>query len=136
LFLKKRNIVKTCNEEVKKYNIKTPSLRQTIKNLSGGNQQKVLVARWLLLNSDIIIVDEPTRGIDVGAKAEIHRFLTKLAQQGKSVIMISSELPEILGMSDRIIVMHEGHVTGILNRCEADQANIMNYATGLARNCG
>jgi len=135
LFLKKRNIVKTCNEEVKKYNIKTPSLRQSIKNLSGGNQQKVLVARWLLLNSDIIIVDEPTRGIDVGAKAEIHKFLTKLAQQGKCVIMISSELPEILGMSDRIVVMHEGRVTGILNKCEADQANIMNYATGLASNC-
>ncbi len=87
---------------------------QLIKLLSGGNQQKVLVSRWLLTMPDILILDEPTRGIDVGAKAEIHRLMCKLAQEGKAIIMISSELPEILGMSDRVLVMHEGKVGGDL----------------------
>jgi inositol transport system ATP-binding protein len=104
-----------------------------IKYLSGGNQQKVIVSRWLLSEPDIILIDEPTRGIDVGAKAEIHKFLSKLAQQGKCIIMVSSELPEILAMSDRIVVMHEGQVAGILNRSQADQESIMQLATGLAK---
>src|SRR6266545_739818 len=94
--------------------IKTPSIRQTIKHLSGGNQQKVLVSRWLLIEPSILILDEPTRGIDVGAKFEIHRLMTEMAKQGKTIIMISSELPEILGMSDRIMVMHEGDKVGEL----------------------
>ena len=103
-------------EYVKKLNTKTPSIETPIQNLSGGNQQKVLVGRWLLTNPDILIVDEPTRGIDVGAKAEIHSLITKLAGEGKAIIMISSELPEVMGMSDRIVVMHEGIMTAILDR--------------------
>ena len=110
--------------------IKTPSITEQIKNLSGGNQQKVLIARWLLTEPEILILDEPTRGIDVGAKSEIHSLISALAGQGKSIILISSELPEILGMSDRIVVMHEGKITGILNRGEATQELIMKYATG------
>ncbi len=111
--------------------IKTPGLYQQIQNLSGGNMQKVLVARWLLTEPDILFLDEPTRGIDVGAKAEIHRIITNLAGQGKSIIMVSSELPEVMGMSDRILIMHEGRMTGILeNSKELTQAEIMRYATG------
>lgn len=110
--------------------IKTPNLEQSIGNLSGGNQQKVLVGRWLLTNPEILIVDEPTRGIDVGAKSEIHKLLTSLARQGKGIIMISSELPEVLGMSDRIMVMSEGRLVGILDAKEATQEKILLYATG------
>lgn len=117
-------------EYVKKLNVKTPTLTTPIRNLSGGNQQKVLVARWLLTNPDILIVDEPTRGIDVGAKAEIHTLITQLAGEGKAIIMISSELQEVFGMADRILVMHEGKVTGIVDRSEASQELIMKYATG------
>jgi len=108
--------------------VKTPDLGERIENLSGGNQQKVLIGRWLLTHPKILILDEPTRGIDVGAKAEIHRLISRLAGQGVAVIMISSEMPEILGMSDRILVMHEGRVTGILDRAEADQVKIMELA--------
>jgi energy-coupling factor transporter ATP-binding protein EcfA2 len=103
--------------------LKTPSMDQLIKLLSGGNQQKVLVSRWLLTVPDILILDEPTRGIDVGAKSEIHRLMSKLAQEGKAIIMISSELPEILGMSDRVLVMHEGRVGGVFDRKDATQEN-------------
>jgi ABC-type uncharacterized transport system ATPase subunit len=110
--------------------IKTPSLEQLVKNLSGGNQQKVLVSRWLLTIPDILMIDEPTRGIDVGAKAEIHRLMSILAQQGKAVLMVSSEMPEILGMSDRVLVMHEGRLTGEFSRAEATQEKIMQAATG------
>ena len=117
-------------EYAEKLNVKTPSLDTPIKNLSGGNQQKVLVARWLLTDPDILIVDEPTRGIDVGAKAEIHALITKLAGEGKAIIMISSELQEVLGMADRILVMHEGKMTGVIDRREASQELIMKYATG------
>ena len=102
--------------------VKTPDLHERIMNLSGGNQQKVLIGRWLLTKPQILILDEPTRGIDVGAKAEIHRLISKLAGEGVAVIMISSEMPEVLGMSDRIMVMHEGHVTGFLDRAEADSS--------------
>ena len=111
--------------------IKTPGLTQQMQNLSGGNQQKVLVARWLLTEPEILFLDEPTRGIDVGAKAEIHKIITSLAGQGKSIIMVSSELPEVMGMSDRIMIMHEGKMTGILeNTKDLTQAEIMRYATG------
>jgi inositol transport system ATP-binding protein len=108
--------------------VKTPDLAERIENLSGGNQQKVLIGRWLMTHPKILILDEPTRGIDVGAKAEIHKLISRLAGQGVAVIMISSEMPEILGMSDRILVMHEGRVTGVLDRAEADQVKIMELA--------
>ncbi len=109
--------------------IKTPSLQQKVKNLSGGNQQKVVVGKWLVADTDILIFDEPTRGIDVGAKSEIYRLLNDLARQGKAIIMISSELPEILRMSHRILVMCEGRITGELSAAEATQEKIMTYAT-------
>ena len=109
--------------------VKTPTMQEPIMNLSGGNQQKVLIGRWLLTKPRILILDEPTRGIDVGAKAEIHRLISKLAGEGVAVIMISSEMPEVLGMSDRIMVVHEGRVTGFLGRAEADQVKIMDLAS-------
>ena len=112
-----------------KLRTKTPSMEQLLKNLSGGNQQKVIIARWLMKNCDIFIFDEPTRGIDVGAKSEIYHLMEELTQQGKSIIMISSELPEVLRMSDRIIVMCEGRKTGELDISEATQENIMQLAT-------
>jgi inositol transport system ATP-binding protein len=123
-------IESTYKQEKGRLDIKSPSMHQLIKLLSGGNQQKVLVSRWLLTSPDILILDEPTRGIDVGAKAEIHKLMSKLAQDGKAIIMISSELPEILGMSDRILVMHEGKVGGIFERQGATQEVIMQAATG------
>jgi ABC-type sugar transport system ATPase subunit len=119
------------NEYIEKLNVKTPSPNELIMNLSGGNQQKVLVARCLLANPDIMIVDEPTRGIDVGAKSEIHSLLSSLAGQGKAIIMISSEMPEVMGMSDRIVVMHEGDVTGVIERKDFSQELIMKHATGI-----
>jgi inositol transport system ATP-binding protein len=131
IFLDKKKINDVCEVEKDRLSIKTPNLEQTVNNLSGGNQQKVLIAKWLLTDPDILILDEPTRGIDVGAKAEIHRLMSNLVQQGKAIIMISSELPEILGMSDRILVMHEGRITGELSREEANQDSIMKYATGI-----
>ena len=113
---------------VKALEVKTPSNDQLVKNLSGGNQQKVVIAKWLANNPDILILDEPTRGIDVGAKKEIHQLMSDLANQGVAIIMISSELPEVLGMSDRVVVMHEGHIKGELDRSEADQVSIMKMA--------
>ncbi|MCT4619902.1 MAG: ATP-binding cassette domain-containing protein, partial [Marinisporobacter sp.] len=130
MFLDFKKINAACEEGIEKLSVKTPSKEQLIGNLSGGNQQKVLIARWLLTEPDILILDEPTRGIDVGAKAEIHKLMSKLAGEGKAVIMISSELPEVLGMSDRIMVMHEGRKTGELMRGDATQENIMYLATG------
>jgi len=114
---------------VDRLDIKTPSVDQLIRNLSGGNQQKVVLAKWLIRNCDILIFDEPTRGIDVGAKSEIYTLMNELAAQGKSIIMISSELPEILRMSDRIVVMCEGRITGELDISDASQESIMEYAT-------
>ena len=121
-----------CQGQRAALSLKTPSLNQLIQNLSGGNQQKVLISRWLLTVPDILMIDEPTRGIDVGAKSEIHRLMCALAQQGKAIIMVSSEMPEVLGMSDRILVMHEGTITGELSRDEATQEKIMELATGPA----
>lgn len=111
--------------------IKTPSLEQKVVNLSGGNQQKIVISKWLCRNSRVIIFDEPTRGIDVGAKFEVYELINALAEQGVGIIMISSELPEIIGMSDRILVLHEGGVTGELDKSEATQERILNMATGL-----
>ncbi|MBC8450329.1 MAG: sugar ABC transporter ATP-binding protein [Chloroflexi bacterium] len=119
-----------AGEIVKRLDIRTPSLRQRVRNLSGGNQQKVIIARWLTLKPRLLILDEPTRGIDVGAKAEIHALMSQLAQEGVGVLMISSELPEVLGVSDRILVMHEGRVTGEFVRDQATQDDIMRAATG------
>jgi ribose transport system ATP-binding protein len=121
---------KLADEYVDKLDIRTPSLRQRIRNLSGGNQQKVIIARWLTLKPRVLILDEPTRGVDVGAKAEIHGLMRQLAEDGVAVLMISSELPEIIGVSDRILVMHEGRVTGRFERNEASQDMIMHAATG------
>jgi putative multiple sugar transport system ATP-binding protein len=108
--------------------IKTPSINQLARNLSGGNQQKVVVSRALLANPDVFIFDEPTRGIDVLAKSEIYEILNNLAAQGKSIIMVSSEMPEALGMADRIYVMNEGKIKGVLNHDEATQEKIMSMA--------
>jgi putative multiple sugar transport system ATP-binding protein len=108
-----------------KLNTKTPSVEQNVGNLSGGNQQKVLLAKWMFTDPDILILDEPTRGIDVGAKYEIYCIINDLARAGKSVVMISSELPEVLGMSDRIYIMNEGRFVGELNADEASQERIM-----------
>ena len=102
---------------------------QLVKNLSGGNQQKVILAKWLAANSELLIFDEPTRGIDVGAKQEIYTLINSLVEQGKSVLMISSEMEELMGMSDRIIILAEGVVSGELSRDEFDQEVIMKYAS-------
>jgi methyl-galactoside transport system ATP-binding protein len=119
---------KDAEKNIKALNVKTPSSKTLIRNLSGGNQQKVLFARWLLTEPDILILDEPTRGIDVGAKYEIYSIIIDLAKQGKSIIMISSEMPELLGVSDRIMVMCEGKVTGFLEGKTATQEEIMRLA--------
>ena len=118
-----------AESSIRQLSIKTPSFQTLIKDLSGGNQQKVLFARWLLTTPDILILDEPTRGIDVGAKYEIHSIIADLAKRGKSIIMISSEMPELLGMSDRIMVMCEGRITGILDGNDASQMEVMRLAT-------
>jgi inositol transport system ATP-binding protein len=128
-FVQQRALERECEEMSRRLRVKTPNLQETIQNLSGGNQQKVLIGRWLLKQPRILILDEPTRGIDVGAKAEIHRLVVQLAAQGVAVIMISSEMPEVLGMSDRVVVMHEGRVTGIVERKDADQVRIMDLAS-------
>ena len=116
-------------EYKEKLKTKCPTVEQNVGNLSGGNQQKVVIAKWLTRDSDILIFDEPTRGIDVGAKNEIYKLMSKLAAEGKSIIMISSEMTEVLRMSDRIIIMCEGKVTGCIDISEATQENIMDKAT-------
>ncbi|MDF2786873.1 MAG: D-ribose transporter ATP-binding protein [Pantoea eucrina] len=128
-FVSHVKMAQDCMDQIRKLNIKTPTMDQIINNLSGGNQQKVLIARWLLAQPKILILDEPTRGIDVGAKAEIYRLISELANRGVAIIMVSSELPEILGMSDRIMVMHGGRITGILSKEEADQETILSLAS-------
>lgn len=124
-FVEQRRLGQECQTLREALRVKTPSMEQKIANLSGGNQQKALIGRWLLTKPRILILDEPTRGIDVGAKAEIHRMISSLAAEGLAVIMISSELPEILGMSDRVMTIRQGKLTGILDRAEADQIKIM-----------
>ncbi|CFQ51538.1 galactose/methyl galaxtoside transporter ATP-binding protein [Yersinia frederiksenii] len=128
-FVSHGQMAQDCMEQIKKLNIKTPTMDQIINNLSGGNQQKVLIARWLLAQPKILILDEPTRGIDVGAKSEIYRLISELANRGVAIILVSSELPEILGMSDRVMVMHGGHITGILDKQDASQEKIMALAS-------
>jgi ribose transport system ATP-binding protein len=125
--------LKATQTYVDELNIRTPTLLQVINNLSGGNQQKVVVAKWLFRDSRILIFDEPTRGIDVGAKYAIYELIEKLARSGVGVIMISSELPEILGMTDRVLVLHEGNLTATLDTKKTTQAEILNYAAGLGK---
>ena len=128
-FMDDKKINRTTGDYVEKIAIKTPSVNQTVRNLSGGNQQKIVISKWLINNCDVLIFDEPTRGIDVGAKSEIYKLMNMLAEEGKSIIMISSEMPELLRLSDRILVMCEGALTGELDISEATQTNIMTYAT-------
>ena len=128
-FVAEGSVEALCNAQSASLRVRTPSLDEPVINLSGGNQQKVLVARWLMTHPSILILDEPTRGIDVGAKAEIHRLVSELAVQGVAVLMISSEMPEVLGMSDRVLVMHEGRMTGIVDRKDATQVKIMDLAS-------
>ena len=130
LFLKHRALRKLCDDAVGMLRIKTPSLDQLVMYLSGGNQQKVLVSRWLATVPFLLILDEPTRGIDVATKSEIYRIMSNLAKEGKAIILISSEMPEILAMSDRIMVMHEGRKVGEIGRGEATQEKILHMATG------
>lgn len=129
LFIDKKKERKVTEDYVKSLATKTPSVDQLVVNLSGGNQQKVVIAKWLVRDCDILIFDEPTRGIDVGAKNEIYKLMNKLAEEGKSIIMISSEMTEILRMSDRIVIMCEGKKTGEVSIEEASQEAIMNMAT-------
>ncbi len=129
-FVSRRREKTVASKFVEDLLIKTPSIEQAVQNLSGGNQQKVVLAKWLFTKSKVLIFDEPTRGIDVGAKTEIYQLMNRLAAEGVAIIMISSELPEILGMSDRILVMHEGSLAGELSREEATQEKIMHLATG------
>ena len=126
--LNSKKIENLVQENVAKMNIKTPSSKTQIQSLSGGNQQKVLIGRWLANNPDVLILDEPTRGIDVGAKYEIYCIIAELAKQGKSIIMISSEMAEIIGMSDRVMVMCDGRITGFIDGKDATQENIMELA--------
>ena len=124
-----KKVERLVQDNVHKMNIKTPSSKTQIQSLSGGNQQKVLIGRWLANDPDVLILDEPTRGIDVGAKYEIYCIIADLAKQGKSIIMISSEMSELIGMSDRVMVMCDGRVTGFINGKDANQENIMALAT-------
>lgn len=129
--IKKMKIRAAVDQYIDELKIKTPTREQTVGNLSGGNQQKVVVAKWLLNEPDIMILDEPTRGIDVGAKRDIYLLLGKLVKKGKSVIVISSEIPELMGISDRIIIMAEGRLTGELERADFSQERIMTHASAI-----
>ena len=129
ILLDDKKVEKLVQDNVAKLSIKTPSSKTLIQSLSGGNQQKVLISRWLANDPDVFILDEPTRGVDVGAKYEIYCIIEELARQGKSIIMISSEMGELIGMSDRIMVMCDGRVTGFIDGDKANQENIMELAT-------
>jgi ribose transport system ATP-binding protein len=127
---KEREISKKYIKEIE---IKTPSIHQLAKNLSGGNQQKVVLAKWLAANSELIIFDEPTRGIDIGAKYEIYKLINDLVEQGKTILLISSEMEELMGMSDRILVLSEGKITGELKKDSFSQEMIMNFASNVKK---
>lgn len=130
LFINSKEEAQSANRMIQMLRIKVPTMSTKVNSLSGGNQQKVVIAKWLLANVKVLILDEPTRGIDVGSKSEIHKLMSDFAKEGLAIIMISSELPEILGMSDRIVVMQEGRLRGELTREEASQEKIMTLATG------
>jgi len=123
--INKKKVFKIAGEYVDALSIKTPSLSQISQNLSGGNQQKTVIARWLMHGPKILFLDEPTHGIDVGAKAEIYRIIDEMSKNGVSVVLLSSELPEVLNLCDRIMVMHHGEIKGILSHKDADQVKIM-----------
>lgn len=129
-FVNKKLESELCNRQKERFRIKAPTVSAPANSLSGGNQQKVVLAKWLARDIDVLILDEPTRGIDVGSKEEIHRLIVELAREGKAIILISSELPEILGMSDRILVMYEGQQMAILEASEADQETVLKYSFG------
>ena len=135
-FVDRRAEAELCERQKERFRIKTPTVANPADSLSGGNQQKVVLAKWLARDMDVIILDEPTRGIDVGSKEEIHRLIVELAREGKAIIMISSELPEVLGMSDRIMVMYEGRCMALLDRTMADQETVTRYSFGNADNGG
>ena len=128
-FIDKKKVTDNAKSYIQSLNVSTPSPRQLVKKLSGGNQQKVVIAKWLLAKSKILIMDEPTRGIDVNAKAEIYELMKNFAEDGGSIILVSSELPEVLGCSNRIMVMREGYVTGFLDSAEATEENVMLFAS-------
>jgi len=115
------------------FNIRAPNIEVTVASLSGGNQQKVVVAKWMLQNPKVLIMDEPTRGVDVGAKAEIYELMRKLTAQGVAILMVSSDMEEVLGIADRVAVMHEGSITGVLPRKECTEEGIMQLAVGQAK---
>ena len=133
-FLVDRRMDDDADKQIKAMRIKTPSKREPIRSLSGGNQQKVIIGRWLLTNPDVLLLDEPTRGIDVGAKFEIYQLIINLAKSGKSVIVVSSEMPELIGLTNRILVMSNGHMAGIVDTDTTDQAAIFNLATKYLNN--
>lgn len=128
--ISKQKEIGFVDQMIEKLHVKTSGRELSVKSLSGGNQQKIVIGKWLGINPKILILDEPTRGVDVGAKKEIYQLMNDLTKQGVSIIMVSSELPEILGMSDRILVIHEGKLSAVLNKSEASQEIIMQYATG------
>jgi ribose transport system ATP-binding protein len=130
IFIDRRREKAEAEHYVTDLQIKTPTIEQLVKNLSGGNQQKVVLAKWLFTKSKMLLFDEPTRGIDVGAKREIYRLINELVSRGVGVVLISSELPEVIGMCDRILVMHEGRIAADLPHAEATQEKVMHYATG------
>jgi ABC-type sugar transport system ATPase subunit len=127
--VRQKEAKKISSHYIEALSILTPSLTQTVRNLSGGNQQKVVLAKWLSTEPKLLIMDEPTRGIDIGAKAEVHALMSQLAKRGIGILMISSEMPEIIGMSDRVIVMCQGRITGEFERGKLDQEEIMTCAT-------
>ena len=131
LFVDNKENIRLAEQMRKELSTKTPSIDQLVKFLSGGNQQKVVLAKWLVSNSDILIFDEPTRGIDVGAKQEIYEIMHRLTEQGKSIIMISSEMPELLGMSDRVLVMHEGRINVEFLRSDFSQEAVLASGSGM-----
>jgi len=124
-----RNLVQ---DFVEKLDIRLASIDDPVSSLSGGNQQKTVLGRWLATDPKLLILDEPTHGVDIGAKSEIYELMRQLAEEGMAIILISSELPEVLALANRIVVMHEGRVTGIIDRSDATEEYIMSYATGLA----
>jgi ribose transport system ATP-binding protein len=130
LFVDARRELARCTEHIKNLHIKAESASIPITSLSGGNQQKVVLAKWLEAGSDVLILDNPTQGIDIGAKADIYRLIQTLARDGKAVVVLSSELPELLKVCDRIVVMYHGRIVGSLDRSQADEQRLMQYATG------
>jgi ribose transport system ATP-binding protein len=130
-FIRRRALTGLVKQVANSVRVKTPSLSQLVRNLSGGNQQKVVLSKWFIRNCDIYIFDEPTRGIDVGAKVEIYRLMQELAARGAGIIMVSSELPEVMNMSDRIAVVCNGRIVGEFARGEASDEQVMGHALGL-----